>query len=203
MTGARLVTRIGFVVVLQACATNGTPTLVPCAEPATAVGAASPTAVASPPIEASDALEATESDATESDAGESVLVDFDCYSTIETKREESLRQWGGGGPFGAAWNVDGVALICSVQVESPCEGTIHVQLHGNSRLLGRDTREIGQGPSHWDVDVAGEEWTDATTDVGLTYETMVMAIGGVVTCDDGLGHYPFADAFIAGFSGGE
>ncbi len=198
MIGARLVTRIGCLFVFPACATNGTPSQVPCGEPAALVGAASPTSVSPPPAVASEALETMEPPATES-----VLVDFDCYAAIETKREESLREWGGGGPFGAAWNVDGVALICSVHVESPCGGTVHVQLFGNARSLGRDTREIARGATDWDVDVAGEEWTDATTDIGLTYETMVLAIGGVVTCNEGSLHYPFADAFIAGFSAGE
>lgn len=198
MSAARLVTRIGCLVVVQACATNETHTRVPCAELAAVEGPVSSTAVSPSADLANKAPETTQPPGTES-----ALVGFDCYSSIETKREESLRQWGGGGPFGAAWNVDGVALICSVHIESPCEGMIRVQLFGNSRSLGRETREIGQGATDWDIDVAGEEWTDATTDVGLMYETMVLAIGGVVTCNDGSLQYPFADAFIAGFSRGE
>lgn len=198
MSAARLMTRVGCLVVVQGCATSGAPTQVPCSASVAATGSPSPSAVAPSPRVACEAPETAEPP-----AADAVRVAFDCYSSIETKRGQSLREWNGGGPFGAAWNIDGAALICSVHVESPCQGTAHVEVYGNSRSLGRDARELVQGATDWDVNVAGELWTDATTDVGLTYETMVMAIGGVVICNDGTLHHPFADAFMAGFSGGE
>jgi hypothetical protein len=202
MSAARLMTRVGCLVVVQgcatSCATNGAPTQVPCSVSVVTTGSPSPSAVAASPLVACEAPETAEPP-----GAEAARIEFDCHSSIDTKRGQSLREWSGGGPFGAAWNIDGASLICSVHLESPCEGTVHIELYGNSRPLGRDTRELEQGPTDWDVDVASELWTDTTTNVGLTYETMVLAVGGVIICNDGTLHHPFADAFIAGFSRGE
>jgi hypothetical protein len=132
-----------------------------------------------------------------------ILTAFDCFSSIEIKRAQSLRHWQGGGPEGAAWNIDTMPIQCSVRVDAPCDGTLHLQLFGNAQPFKRQTRSLRQGSTSLEIEVPAKQWVSAAESWGLAYETLVLAIAGVLVCADGPEQHRFADAFVAGFASGE
>lgn len=133
----------------------------------------------------------------------SIVIGFDCRSTAEYKRDESLREWASGGPFGAAWNIEGWPLECETRLEAPCDATMHVRLFANARPLKAETRIVKRGAIEWRVEMPAERWSDALESQDLVFQTLAFTLAGVLVCEADGEHLPFADAFIAGVSGGE
>ncbi|MGC4068286.1 MAG: hypothetical protein QM784_27280 [Polyangiaceae bacterium] len=132
------------------------------------------------------------------------VTHFDCTSALEHKRGLSLRSWDSGGPNGAAWNVYDAALICTVTLDAPCVGRARFRLFGNSRELAKRTSPLTYGVNELEVRLPFPEWARAALNDGTPYDTLLLSLGGVVHCDtDPSEQYPFADAFLAGFAGGE
>jgi hypothetical protein len=129
---------------------------------------------------------------------------FDCTSTLEHKRGISLRGWDSGGPNGAAWNIYDAALVCAVALEVPCVGRTTLRIFGNTRELAKRTSTLTEGVNELEVRLPFPQWDRAALNDGTPYATLLLSLGGVVLCDtDPSEQYPFADAFLAGFAGGE
>lgn len=128
---------------------------------------------------------------------------FDCHSTDELEQDESLRNWQSGGPFGAGWNLQAWPLACKVRIHAPCSAKLHVQLFGNGHVFAGETRRVEQGTFDWGVELPVDVWATALTQRNADNEVLVFSVGGVLFCEDGSEHLPFADAFTAGFAAGE
>jgi hypothetical protein len=94
-------------------------------------------------------------------------------------------------------------MHCSVRIQSPCDGTIHAQLFGNARVFAQQVRAVPAGPTAWDIDVPLKPWTAALSSPKLPFQTLLLAVGGILVCSNASDQYPFADAFMAGFASGE
>jgi len=134
-----------------------------------------------------------------------VVEAFDCFSTWEDKQQASLRDWAAAGPDGAAWNAEGAPLRCAVRLRSSCAGALALRLRGNSKRF--DEREIAAtaGENALELSVPTAVWEKALEASPGPYSVLLLSISGFVSCsvDAGGRHLPFADAFLAGFSGGE
>lgn len=137
---------------------------------------------------------------------EQALVEgFDCFSTLEEKRTESLRAWASGGPDGAAWNVDGAPLRCELRLRAPCAGAVTLRLLGNSKQLAKREAELAAGQNELDLRLPSPAWEKALEASPGPFSALLISISGFVSCsaDSGGERLHFADAFLAGFSGGE
>jgi hypothetical protein len=181
---------------------------------ATGCGASrEPATAAPPPVAAplsSTVAPRTADDVTASTQHERVVVEtFDCFSTHEEKRTQSLRRWASGGPDGAAWNVEGAPLRCVLGLRVTCAGTAAVRVAGNERSLSERTVALAAGENLVDFELPAQAWEGALATAHLTspgpYEVLLLSVSGFVACpaEVGVAHQPFADAFLAGFSGGE
>jgi hypothetical protein len=134
-----------------------------------------------------------------------VVEAFDCFSTLEEKRTESLRGWASGGPDGAAWNVEGAPLRCELKLSAPCAGAVALRVLGNTKQLAKREATLAVGESTFEMLLPSAGWEKALEASPGAYSALLISISGVVSCstDDGGAHLAFADAFMAGFSGGE
>lgn len=213
---------LGLCLVLLGCAATSPPPSAtapaapgapPCSAPAPSVSvepttrdAASTATPAGPPTVTAETVTSetvTSELATPASAQNSIVTSFDCHSTAEHKRDESLREWASGGPFGAAWNIEGWPLECETRLEAPCDATMHVQLFANARSLKAETRIVKRGSATWRVELPAERWSAALESQDLIFQTLALTLAGVLVCEADGEHLPFADAFIAGVSGGE
>lgn len=85
----------------------------------------------------------------------------------------------------------------------PCDATLHLQLFANARVLKAETLLVKHGTVEWRVEIPDERWSPALNSQGLVFQTLVLTLAGVLVCEADGEHLPFADAFIAGISGGE
>jgi hypothetical protein len=132
------------------------------------------------------------------------VASFDCVSKKENKNGTSLRDWNGGGPSGAAWNIDGAPLACRITLDAPCTGNTELQVFGNKTSLGKAVFLVIQGTSKAAIEIPSRLWERAAESGNLNFGTLLLSVGGILVChDDPTNIYPFADAFIAGFTGGE
>jgi hypothetical protein len=132
------------------------------------------------------------------------VVFFDCFSKKENKSGTSLRDWNGGGPNGAAWNIDGAPLACRITLDAPCTGSTELQIFGNKCSLGKATFHVIAGTSKTEVEILTRLWERAAESGKLNFATLLISVGGILVCrEEHTNIYPFADAFIAGFAAGE
>jgi len=132
------------------------------------------------------------------------VVSFNCFSKKEDKSGTSLRDWNGGGPSGAAWNIDGAPLACTITLNAPCTGSTELQVFGNKTSLDKVVFRVTEGTSKTEVEIPSRLWERAAESGNLNFGTLLISVGGILVCDEDLSNiYPFADAFIAGFTGGE
>jgi hypothetical protein len=134
-----------------------------------------------------------------------VVEAFDCFSTLEEKRSESLRAWASGGPDGAAWNVEGAPLRCELKLTTPCTGAVTLRVLGNTKRLAQRAAALTVGANTLELALPSPAWEKAVEASPAPYSALLISVSGVVSCstDDGGAHLAFADAFMAGFSGGE
>jgi len=129
---------------------------------------------------------------------------FDCFANKDPDQVCSLRNWQGGGPNGAAWNIDGAPLECKLTLEAPCSGTAGVRLFGYKSLLAKWTLKAAEGTSTTNVEIPSRLWERSAESSPWVYSTLLLSVVGVLVCtEEPATTYPFADAFIAGFTGGE
>jgi hypothetical protein len=136
---------------------------------------------------------------------------FDCFSLEETKRSESLRAWASGGPEGSAWNADGAPLRCEVRLSATCPGPATMRIAGNHRTLSEREVAVEVGENAFVVELALESWEPTLGEshdrapVSIPYQTILLSVSGFLACttDYGIVNHAYADAFLAGFSGGE
>lgn len=141
------------------------------------------------------------------DAGENPrarIESFDCSSSSEDKRGETLRSWKNGGPAGATWNWYGHDVICDARVAIPCAGEVFVRFFsGNAAPRTEKVVVTTPGDHGWRFVVPWTEWEPQLrgSDVG-PYETLLLRaeIEGVCESHE---TYLTSDAFLAGFAGGE
>ena len=132
------------------------------------------------------------------------VVAFDCFSKKENKCDTSLREWNGGGPSGAAWNIDGAPLTCRITLDAPCTGSTELQIFGNQASLANAVFRVIEGTSKTEVEIPSRLWKRAAASGKLNFATLLISVGGILVCDENLANiYPFADAFLAGFAAGE
>jgi hypothetical protein len=159
--------------------------------------------------------------ATESPAGDAARLEsperyvnvaqFDCFSMEETKLLESLRTWRSGGPEGSAWNAGDAPLRCAVRLSATCSGPATLRVAGNQRTLSAREVTVSVGENAFEFELSQESWGAALEDsrdrspVPVPYTTLLLSVSGLLACqsDYGIVSHPFADAFLAGFSGGE
>ncbi len=135
-----------------------------------------------------------------------VLVEaFDCFSTFEEKRTESLRAWASGGPDGAAWNVEGAPLRCELVLSAPCAGAAALRALGNTKLLAKHQAGLVAGKNTLEVVLPAAAWEKALEASPGPYSVLLISVSGFLSCatDAGGERFHFVDAFLAGFSGGE
>ncbi len=134
---------------------------------------------------------------------------FDCRVLLEGEdRSGSLRGWCGGGPGGVAWNAWG-DLTCEVEVSAACSGGARVALRAGAieRIVKAVPLAPGQSAAAAFV-VAEAEWsaqlrpTEHAPWSALTL-TATVDIHCESTEDGPAVGFHLADAFVAGFSGGE
>jgi len=132
-------------------------------------------------------------------------IGFDCFSTLEEKRTESLRAWHSGGPDGSAWNAGGAPLRCELKLRAPCAGTATLRVLGNTKQLAKREVAVGVGKNVLDWQLPSKAWEPALESSAAPFNVLLISLGGFLTCasDGGGERYHFADAFLAGFSGGE
>ena len=134
-----------------------------------------------------------------------LAVGFDCFSTWEDKRDESLRAWHLGGPDGSGWNVEGAPLRCELKFEAPCAGTAKLRVLGNTKQLTKREVSVKVGDNVLEWQVPTKIWERALENSEQPYSVLALAVSGFLTCpsEGTILQYHFADAFMAGFSGGE
>jgi hypothetical protein len=132
------------------------------------------------------------------------VVAFDCFSKKENKSGTSLRDWNGGGPSGAAWNIDGAPLTCRITLDSPCTGSTELQIFGNRTSLANTVFRVVEGTSETEVEIPSRLWEQAAESGKLNFATLLISVGGILVCHEDLTNiFPLADAFFAGFTAGE
>lgn len=132
------------------------------------------------------------------------VLSFDCFSKKENKSGTSLRDWNGGGPSGAAWNIDGAPLTCRITLDVPCTGVTELQIYGNRSSLGSAVLRVIEGTSKAEVEIPSHLWERAAESRKFNFATLLISVGGILVCHEDLNDiYPFADTFIAGFTAGE
>ncbi len=168
--------------------------------PCPVVPAASVPAAVVPPSKAEPSAETTRS------KREQVRVEaFDCFSTLEEKRTDSLRGWASGGPDGAAWNVEGAPLRCELKLNAPCAGTVALRVLGNTKPIAKREAVLAADENTLEMRLPSAAWEKALEASAGPYSVLLISISGLLTCstDSGDERFHFADAFVAGFSGGE
>lgn len=129
------------------------------------------------------------------------LASLDCVSALKDP-SESLRWWRGGGPAGAAWNIDGSDLICSVVVVPACrnaEVSVRFSAPPGAAVEGRLT----DGATRADGVIAGSTWTSTAIDARAPFETVLIEAHASAYCPDS-GLWSFAtDSFVGGVARGE
>ncbi len=129
---------------------------------------------------------------------------FDCVSALADKTEQSLRAWKSGGPSGAAWNITGAPLLCRLELEAPCAGTVQLRLRGNHVRLHESMWAVKVGNNAIEVAVAPALWEGAVQSGSFSFDLLPVSVGDLLLCTDDEGlTYPFADAFVAGLASGE
>ncbi|WP_293373472.1 hypothetical protein [Nevskia sp.] len=152
------------------------------------------------------------------------IVRFDCakFTSDEDAANafpmaQSLRNWMGGGPGGAAWNAD--RLRCAAELQTPCtEGSINIELHvGNSLAAEQNIAFSRAGMQAFSFDLRDDSWAAQLNQVGeaskqLPYRSAVFVLAAVANCTKpeafgpGIGprlEYADQDSFLAGFASGE
>lgn len=176
----------------------------PCEKGPAQTGQLPQTVVQSTTVEPPETPKASNAQAPTTSNEDRILTSFDCFSAMEGKRDGSLRAWHSGGPSGAAWNIDGEPIICTLGWESPCNGVVHFELFGNAHAFEKSSsRTLLAGRSQWNIEIAARKWAAAMNSFELAYETLVLAVGGILVCNEDYDQHPFADAFIMGTASGE
>ena len=134
------------------------------------------------------------------------IESFDCTSTEEMKRGQSLRAQHSGGPEGATWNWYGADLLCTVVVRGECDGTGSAVLKIGPKPVGRATLTLArQATASAELRVPAKVWERALQHrKRLIYETLPLHIRVDARCkgDDGPPE-TWSDSFVGRFSGGE
>jgi len=132
---------------------------------------------------------------------------FDCSSTDEMKRGESLRAWRSGGPEGAAWNWYGSDLVCRVVVDADCDGKARAVLKlGRSRaIVARGSLALARGQAaKLALRVPAKTWQRALErPKKAIYQKLAVAVQVSARCKGGGPERHWSDSFVGGFSGGE
>ncbi len=173
------------------------------AVPCTAVPSAPAPAVAASAVAVAPSPPPAEPDVPRDPAA--LAVAFDCFSTLEEKRAESLGAWHSGGPDGSAWNVEGAPLRCELKFKAPCAGSATLWVLGNTKQLTKRDAAVKVGDNVLEWQLPAKIWDHALEGTTEPYSVLLLAVGGFLTCplDGTVDRYHFADAFMAGFSGGE
>jgi hypothetical protein len=129
------------------------------------------------------------------------LTSLDCVSALKDS-SESLRLWRGGGPAGAAWNIDGGDLVCSVDVAMSCsnaEVSVLFSAPPAAPVKGR----FVEGTTRVQAIIPGAAWTSMPFDERAPFETVLIEAHASQLCPDS-GEWRFAtDSFVAGVARGE
>jgi hypothetical protein len=141
-------------------------------------------------------------------AAEPGIQSFDCTSSDETKRGESLRARKSGGPDGATWNWYGADLLCAVVVRGACDGTARIALDLGRKTAARAAVTLSpRDPSTQELRVSARAWQRALQRRReVVYETLPLRVRVDAKCSDGARHGSagtWSDNFVGAFSGGE
>jgi hypothetical protein len=132
---------------------------------------------------------------------------FDCSSTDEMKKGESLRAWRSAGPEGATWNWYGSDLVCTVVVEADCNGKGGADLRlGRRRApVARGTIALTRGQTtKLALRVPAKTWERALEHPKKAiYAKLTVALQITARCSGGGPVRRWSDSFVGGFSGGE
>lgn len=129
------------------------------------------------------------------------LTSLDCASALKDS-SESLRLWRGGGPAGAAWNIDGGDLVCRVDVAPSCsnaEVSVVFSAPPAAPVMGR----LVESTTRVQAVIPGAAWTSTRFDERAPFETVLIEAHASQYCPDS-GEWSFAtDSFVAGVARGE
>jgi len=133
---------------------------------------------------------------------------FDCTTTDEMKRGESLRARHSGGPEGATWNWYGADLLCTVVVRGDCDGAGSAVLKLRRKPVARAAMTLSrQATTNLELRVPPKVWERALDRrKNLVYETLALSVRVDARCADGMSAFSpetWFDAFMGAFSGGE
>lgn len=132
---------------------------------------------------------------------------FDCSSTDDTKKGESLRAWRSAGPEGATWNWYGSDLVCTVVVAGDCDGKGRADLR-----LGRKRAPVARGnialsrgeTTKLALRVPAKTWERALErSKKAIYAKLTVGVQITARCGGGGPVRRWSDSFVGGFSGGE
>lgn len=126
---------------------------------------------------------------------------FDCSSTLDEKRDLSLRGENAG-PLGATWNWHTGGLRCQARVPDVCAGKLRARLHVGDRRYVDVERETAPPDATFTLAVPSSMWNDALrAQPGLPYETLSLTLEVLLLCEDAPVH--LVDAFVGRFGAGE
>ncbi len=136
------------------------------------------------------------------------IQSFDCTSTDEVKRGESLRARHSGGPEGATWNWYGADLLCTVVVRGACDGPAQVALDLGRKPSARAALTLSSGAATTaELRVPAKVWQRALQRRrDVVYESLPLGVRVDAKCADRTGAWhpqTWSDSFIGAFSGGE
>jgi hypothetical protein len=131
---------------------------------------------------------------------------FDCSSTDEMKKGESLRAWRSGGPEGATWNWYGSDLICTVVVEADCNGKGRADLRLGRRKapVARGSIALSRGQTtKLALRVPAKTWERSLEKPRkAVYAKLTVAVQITANCSGGPVRR-WSDSFVGGFASGE
>ena len=141
------------------------------------------------------------------------ILSFDCTSTDEMKRGESLRARRSGGPEGAAWNWYGSDLLCTIVLRGTCDGTAKAVLMFRREPVARATAALSrQATVSAEIRVPAKVWERALTHrkdlarlLGV-YDFLSLDLNVDSWCTGAARSTPpetWSDSFYGVFSGGE
>src|SRR4029079_4040622 len=133
------------------------------------------------------------------------IQSFDCTSTDEVKRGESLRNRRSGGPEGATWNWYGSDLLCTGVVRGGCGGTAKRALDlGRKRAAQAEVPVSSREATTSELRVPASVWQRALQrPKDRVYETLRLRLRVDASCASGahvLERQTWSDGFTGAFS---
>jgi len=107
------------------------------------------------------------------------------------------------GLVGCGSNAAGARV--AVRERAPCAGAVALRGLGNTKQLVKHKAVFAAGANALELLLPTDAWERALETSAAPYRVLLISLSGFVTCptDAGGDRLPFADAFLAGFSGGE